>query len=65
MIDLRGLIVGWVRDNNVDQYWVMDLFRHLTRSGVDGDDALTAMCLFVEEAIAMKSKKHERPPLGN
>ena len=64
MADLRKLIVEWVRENDVDEYWVMDLFRHLTRSGVDGDDAITAMCLFVDEAIAMKkSKKHERMPV--
>jgi hypothetical protein len=64
--DLRGLIIEWVRVNKVDQYWVMDLFRHLTRSGVDGEDALTAMCLFMDEAIAIKkSKQHERPSVGD
>jgi hypothetical protein len=53
-VRLRKLIVEWISANSLGPYWLLDVFRHLINHGASADDALAAMSLFVDEAIALK-----------
>jgi hypothetical protein len=52
----RDLILAWIRQNGKQEYWLLDLFRHLTDRGVPPDAAIDAMERFVEEVIETKRR---------
>ena len=55
-MEMRRQIVDWVKSNDIGEYWLLDLFRHLTSQGATGDAALAAMSLFVDQTIARKAR---------
>ena len=56
-MEMRRQIVDWVKSNDIGDYWLLDLFRHLTSQGATGDAALAAMSLFVDQVIARKGRR--------
>lgn len=56
-MDLRKQIVEWIRNNDMSEYWLLDLFRYLTSHGATGEDALTAMSLFLDQVIARRTRR--------
>lgn len=58
-MDLRKLIVEWIKANGVSPIWLLDVYYYLRGQGVSTDDAIKALQLFVDEVVAMKAKKKE------
>jgi hypothetical protein len=56
----RDLILTWVREHGRQQCWTLDLFRHLTDSGVPPRAAIEAMEQFVEDVITIKAAQIAR-----
>jgi hypothetical protein len=59
MIDLRKLIIERIKTHGCGGCWLLDVFRHLIDHGAAPDDAINALSLFVDEAIAMKARRGE------
>jgi len=59
-MELREQIVEWVKQHDIGEYWLLDLYRHLTSQGVNSEEALQAMSLFVDQAIARKARRTEK-----
>jgi hypothetical protein len=55
--EMEMRIVDWIKNNDVGEYWLLDLFRYLVSRGATGEDALMAMSLFVDQAIARKARR--------
>ena len=58
-MELRKQIVEWIKQHDIGEYWLLDLYRHLTSQGVSGEDALEAMSLYVDQAISRKARARE------
>jgi len=58
-MELRRQIVDWIKVNDIGEYWLLDLYRHLTSQGVSGEDALEAMSLYVDQTISRKTRLRE------
>ena len=56
-MEMNRQIVEWIRHHDMSEYWLLDLYRHLTTQGATSEDALTAMSLFVDRAIARKARR--------
>jgi hypothetical protein len=56
-MDLRALIVEWVRENGCSGPWLLRLWQHLNKQGVSSEDAIDAMGQFVDEALAIRAKR--------
>jgi hypothetical protein len=56
----RKLIVEWIKTNGCTGLWLLDAYHYLLGHGVSSADAVKALELFVDEAIALKAERKER-----
>ena len=59
-MDMRKLIIEWVRNNDTSGgMWMLGVLHHLTASGVSMEDAVAAMARFVDDAIRIKRERRD------
>jgi hypothetical protein len=59
VIELRGMIIKWIRANSASGHWLLHVYYHLIGHGASPDDAIKALELFVDDAVAMKERQGE------